>query len=114
MSTFYRPDAEAGDTVYLLAGTFTNEFIRPYHSGTSDNPIVFCNYEDDTVTIQDANYGIRLDNVSYIIVEGINFYYMGHFLYIQNQANHNIVGYCVFDQCRDTMTWGGARIYYSS
>lgn len=103
-----------GDTVYLREGTYVGDYINPGQSGTSDNPIVYSNYNNDSVTIQDADYGILIDEKSYIIVNGLNFYYMGHFLYIQNNANHNTIAYCIFDQCRDTNTWGGSKVFYTS
>ena len=107
-------NAAAGDTVYLLAGTYTGDYVRPGQSGTADNPLVYSNYSNDSVTITDADYGILIDGKSYIVVNGLNFYYMGHFLYIRNNAHRNTIAYCIFDQCRDTNTWGGSKVFYTS
>ncbi len=109
-------NAQAGDTVYLRGGTYDNgTYIYPQNSGTAENSrITYSNYNNENVTITDANYGIRIDNKSYITVNGLDFYYMGHFLYITNNANHNIIGFCTFDQARDSTTWGGSKVYYSS
>ena len=85
----------AGDTVYIRGGTYNRgEYIRPANSGTSDSArITYSNYNNETVTITDASYGILLDGKSYITVTGLNFYYMGKFLYIQNRANYNITDF---------------------
>jgi len=109
-------NASASDTVYLRGGTYDNgDYIHPQNSGISENArITYSNYNSETVTITDANYGILIDSKSYITVYGLDFYYMGHFLYITNNANHNIIGFCTFDQARDTTTWGGSKVYYSS
>jgi hypothetical protein len=104
----------AGDTVCLKEGTYNGDYIKPNQTGESDKPIVYSNYNTDSVVITDADYGILIDGKSYIVVQGINFYYMGHFLYIRNNANHNTIAYCIFDQCRDTNTWGGSKVFYTS
>jgi len=109
-------NAEAGDTVFLLEGTYdSGTYIYPQNSGISENErITYSNYNSNSVTITDADYGIRIDNKSYITVNGLNFYYMGHFLYITNRSNNNIIGHCTFDQARSSTTWGGSKVYYSS
>lgn len=106
-------NASAGDTVYIKAGTYNN-YIAPVHSGTSAaNAIIYRNYETDTVTISDASYGISLNGKSYIIVQGIDFYNLDKFLWLQNSANHNTVAYCNFDQGRN-IGWSGSKIYRNS
>jgi hypothetical protein len=102
----------AGDTVYIKAGTY-NSYIAPDNSGTSSNPITYRNYETDTVTISNTTYGIYLDAKSYITVQGIDFYSLDQFLWLQNSANHNIIASCNFDQNR-TVGWSGSKIYRSS
>lgn len=102
-----------GDTVYIKAGTYNN-YIAPVHSGTSAaNAITFRNYETDTVTISDASYGISLNGKSYIIVQGINFYNLDKFIWLQNSANHNTIAYCNFDKGRN-IGWSGSKIYRGS
>lgn len=102
----------AGDTVFIKSGTYTS-YIAPNNSGTSSKRITYTNYGTDTVTVQNASYGILLDGKSYITVKGINFYNLDAFMYLQNGANYNIIAYCNFDQMR-TYNWGGAKIYFSS
>ena len=44
--------AAAGDTVYLRAGTYTNQEIRPGNSGLSDSErIIYSNYNQETVML---------------------------------------------------------------
>ncbi len=107
-------NVSAGDTVFLKAGTYTGDYINPKQTGESGNPVVYSNYADDSVTITDAAYSILIDGVSYIVVQGLHFYYMGHFIYIRNNAHRNTIAYCTFDQARDTNTWGGSKVFYTS
>ncbi len=102
----------AGDTVNIKAGTYST-YIAPENSGSSSNPIIYKNYGTDTVTVSDTSYGIRLNGRSYIIVQGINFYNLDQFLWIENHANHNTVAYCNFDKGRK-VDWHGSRIHNSS
>ena len=102
----------AGDTVYIKAGVYDTT-IAPDHSGTATAPITFRNYGTDVVTISNTSYGILLDGKSYIVVQGINFYNLDKFLWIQNNANHNTIAYCNFDQGR-VVGWSGSKIYRSS
>lgn len=107
-------NAGAGDTVYLLAGIYTGVYIKPSQSGSAGNPIMYSRYSDDSVTITDADYGIIIDGKSRIIINGLRFYFMGNFVCIKNNSNYNTIGYCIFDKARDTTTWSGANIYYTS
>jgi hypothetical protein len=100
----------AGDTVYIKAGNYTS-YIAPNNSGTSSNRITYRNYGTDTVTVQNAAYGISLDGKSYITVQGINFYNLDRFMYLENSANYNIIAYCNFDQMRSFVDWAGSRIW---
>jgi hypothetical protein len=109
-------NASAGDTVYLRGGSYSNGgYVRPQNSGASESArVVYSSYNDETAAISDADYGIMLDGKSYVTVNGLHFINMGHFLYIQNNAHHNDIGHCTFDQARNVETWGGSKVYYSS
>jgi hypothetical protein len=112
-------NAVAGDIIYLRAGLYTNQYIQPSNSGTSENSrIIYRNYnngiENEIVTLTDALYAILLENKSYISVIGINFYYMDHFVFIRNDSNHNTISYCTFERAKYTDTWSGSIIYNSS
>lgn len=102
----------AGDTVYIRAGTYSS-YIAPVNSGTSLNPITYCNYGSDTVTVSDAPYGVFLDGKSYITVRGIDFHNLDKFLWLQDGANHNTIAYCNFERGRN-IGWSGSKIYRSS
>jgi len=102
----------AGDTVYIKAGTYSST-ISPSRSGTATAPITYKNFGTATVTIQNLSYGILLDGKSYIVVQGLNFYNLDQFMYLQNGANHNTIAYCNFDQGRN-IGWSGSKIYLSS
>lgn|SRR3989338_8946685 len=102
----------AGDAVYIKTGTYAS-YIAPANSGTSLKPITYKNYATDIVTISNTTYGIYLDAKSYIIVQGINFYNLDQFLWLQNNANRNTIAYSNFDQSR-TIAWSGSKIYRNS
>lgn len=101
-----------GDTVYIKSGNYTS-YIAPNYSGTSAGPITYKNYGTDVVTISNAAYGIYLNGRSWITVEGIQFTDLDKFLWLQNNANHNIIAYCSFSQGRN-IGWSGSKIYRSS
>ena len=104
----------AGDTVYIRKGIYYGDYVNPINSGTSDTTrITYSNYSNESVKIQDAAYGIRLNGKSYVTVRGLVFYNLDHFLYIENNANRNVIEQCSFDKMRN-YTWGGSRIWNNS
>lgn len=108
-------NASAGDTVYLREGKYHNiGFIQPTNSGAENARITFSNYDNENVTITDVDYGILIDGKSYITISGLNFDYLGHFLFITNNANYNVVQYCTFNEARNINEYQGGKIYYSS
>jgi len=100
----------AGNTLYIKAGTYTNQYIAPINSGTSSNPIIYRNFGTDTVTIQDATEGIYLSGKSHISITGIKFYNLDRFMVIANSSNYNIIAYCSFAQQRNRSDWVGSTI----
>jgi PKD repeat protein len=103
----------AGDTVFIKAGNYST-YIAPQNSGNASSRITYKNYGSDTVTIQNASYGIWINGKSYITVLGINFYNLDRFMYLENSANNNIIAYCNFDQMRNSGAWAGSRIWKQS
>ncbi len=98
----------ASDTVYIKAGTYTS-YIAPSNSGSPSGRITYRAYGSDAVTIQNVSDGIRLEGKSYITVQGINFYNLDRFMYLENNASHNIIAYCNFDHGRN-IGWAGSVI----
>jgi hypothetical protein len=101
-----------GDTVLISAGTF-NATIAPVNSGTVLKPIVYANFSNDSVVISETVYGVNLNAKSYITIQGIHFYKLDLFLYIQEGSNFNTIAYCTFDQGRK-VGWSGSKIYRNS
>jgi hypothetical protein len=105
-------NAEPGDTVYLTGGTYDNgDYIRPANSGTSETArITYSNYDNETVTIRDASYGIYLYKKSYITAVGIHFENLDRFMRIY-AGHYNTIGFCKFNQRKSTSgEWAGAVI----
>lgn len=102
----------AGDTVYIKAGTYTS-YIAPIRSGTESSRITYRAFGSDIVAIQNASYGILIEGNSYITVQGVNFYNLDRFVYLANNANHNIIAFCNFDAGRN-VGWSGSEIVGSS
>ena len=66
----------AGDTVYIRAGTYTNQQVAPSTSGTSSNRITYENYQTEEPVITFSSLGIPyvLANRSYVTIKGIDAY----------------------------------------
>jgi parallel beta-helix repeat protein len=72
--------ASAGDTVFFLAGTYTNanpssNVLDIFNSGNLQFPIVFKNHTDNEVIfkLNENNWsGIALQGADYIVIDGIN------------------------------------------
>jgi hypothetical protein len=100
----------AGDTVYIRAGTYSEETIEPENSGTSESDrITYTAYEDETVTFTGSVYCIRIQEKSYVTVLDIKFIDCERNLYI-TASSHVNVGYCSFDNPGGPVTWAGSRI----
>ena len=104
----------AGDTVYLRAGIYAGETIRPANSGKSAAArISYAAYGDEVVTFKGSVYCVRLQSRSYVTIRGIRFRDCERNLYLQ--ASHHVnVGYCEFDNPGGPTTWAGSRIYEGS
>lgn len=64
-------NADAGDTVYLRAGTYSTGIV-PTNSGTSGNEILWEAYDGESVIIATSGRaGVELDGVSYQIIDDI-------------------------------------------
>jgi hypothetical protein len=101
-----------GDTVEIKQGTY-NEPIIPRTSGTAAQRITYRNFGTDAVLITEATRGIVLAGKSHVIVQGINFYRLDGFLWLDHATN-NVIAYCNFDQMRNSGEWAGSRIQQHS
>lgn len=104
----------AGDTVYIRAGTYTDETIQPQASGLSQGQrITYGNYNDEEVILTGSVYCVRVQSRSYITILGLKFHDCERNLYLQDSSHVN-VGYCEFDTPGGPTTWAGSRIYQGS
>lgn len=103
--------AKAGDTVYLRAGTYDGQEIRPRNSGRSDDErIVFSNHKNEKAIIRESE-GIKVVKQSYITVKGIEFRSMKNFFHIFG-SHYVLIERCVFDgrSKSDDARWAGGWI----
>ncbi|MFC1609950.1 MopE-related protein [Myxococcota bacterium] len=104
----------AGQTVYIRAGTYLDETISPANSGTSDNArITYVAYANETVTLEQSVYCMRLQSRSYVTVLGLHFFNCGRNVYLDD-SHHNNIGLCTFDNPAGPATWAGSRVYHAS
>ena len=101
-----------GDTVEIKQGTY-NEPVIPRTSGSATQRITYRNFGTDRVLITETTRGIVLAGKSHITVQGIDFYRLDGFLWLDN-ANNNVIAYCKFDQMRNSGEWAGSRIQAGS
>ena len=85
---------QAGDTVYVMAGTY-NEQVSPQNSGTAGNYIIYRNYQNDSVTIDGT--GVILPNyaVGLFHIENRSYIKVLKFRVINSGPNINNSGICV-------------------
>jgi parallel beta-helix repeat protein len=74
---FAADQTSPGDTVFAMAGTYTNlvratNVLSIYHSGTSDNYIVYKNFPGETpiIKLYDQWCGIAVQGSDYIVIDG--------------------------------------------
>jgi hypothetical protein len=91
---------QAGDTVYLRAGTYTNEQIKPSNSGTSGNYITYQNYSSESVILSEHKVPLYLYKNDYIKIDGFRMQNSNIFFALTGGANHNIIQNCTFYNAR--------------
>ena len=110
--SYANTNAAAGDTVYLLAGTYNNDgYINPTNSGRSGNLITYEGY-GGTVKITGQAYAVFLGDDNYIKVKGITGDNCTQLLRIQNSKYNQIEG-CTFNR-NSTNEWNHSLIYKGS
>lgn len=97
---------KAGDTVYIKAGQYKGQQIRPNNSGTANNRITYSNYKSDTVYITDTELPINLNNRSYITIDGLNFKDTDYYLRMED-GDYNYIRNCKFSGYRNYKQWIG-------
>ena len=102
---------KAGDTVYIIAGTYASEQITPANSGTSGNYITYQNYNGETVTISGGSRQANLINKNWIKINGINFYKSHSSWVYLSGSNYNIIQNCTF---RVAKAYGGFTLLDNS
>ena len=102
--------AKAGDTVYLRAGTYSGQAIRPENSGESEQRrLAFASHKGESVVFEESE-GIYLFEKSFVSVTGIQFRQMLSFLRIYG-GHHNIISHCNFDgRSERSKEWAGGLI----
>jgi len=104
----------AGDTVYIMNGLY-REQIRPAHSGSAGNPIVYKNYPGHAPTLTGLNWPIWFPiGINYIVVDGINVdggdrltTPLNHAAWVQ--GDYDVIQNCVFKNGNNN-TDGGVRL----
>lgn len=104
---------QAGDLVYIKNGRYT-DCIKPVNSGELTKPIIYSRFMNDTVVIDNAAYGIVIENVNYITVKNILFNNIDFYLLIWKGSCHNTIDGCKFDKMRSFVNWAGCRILGNS
>jgi len=106
---------QAGDTVYIRAGTYIDDQVIPSGSGTLYNHITYQNYNNEDVIILDNDSGsecpLKINGKSYIRVIGLKFrrpsYRWGWIL----DSDHIYIEDCVFDEVRENIASMSYRAY---
>jgi hypothetical protein len=119
-------NADAGDTVYYRAGTYTisgGNAIDPSNTGTAGNKIVFMAYNSEEVIFNytgssTGDYAVDLNSDagtvrSNIVINGITFTNFNKHLWIL-RGDYNEISNCSFTgftAAVSSLTWRGSTIY---
>jgi hypothetical protein len=104
--------AAAGTTVLIRAGTFKEPLI-PAASGTADRPIVFRNFERETVTLSDIDApAVQLIGRTHIVVDGLTVTDTLGWGRLQD-ARENTIQHMTFRRATANGTTGGLKIVRS-
>lgn len=115
---------QAGDTAIIKAGTYYHA-VSPTNSGTASDPIVYRNFEEDSVFIgyhKWNQFGIYLKGVSHIEVNNIHVREQYQHLIIDS-SHSNTIKNCSFsgfqqiynyDSTQYSISWHGSWIHNNS
>lgn len=104
---------EAGQTVYIKEGHYTDAGISPAVTGTAANPITYQAFEDDVVVIEEVTLGIDMNDKNFVTISGIQFTNVDGFYRILGGTNNTITN-CTFKYMRTLGQWGGGVFEESS
>jgi parallel beta-helix repeat protein len=105
--------AAAGDTVYLRAGTFSEQLV-PARSGTAGQPITFAAYPGESPRISGvSNPALWLVQRSYIVVDGLTVSNVGGWGRLED-ASHNVIRNGTFTAATIQGTTGGLKLVRST
>jgi len=111
--TFAKANAtlEAGDTVYVRGGTYTesdfvNSFINPANSGRAGSYITYINYNHEEVILTGCNEPIRLIagrdyiRINGFIMDGGSLETSTITMFARVKSNYNIIKNCTMRYCK--------------
>ncbi len=89
--------AQPGDTIFIMSGTY-DESIAPTKSGIAGKPITYVSYQSKKVVInsQNSNGQAILNNLSYIVIDGISFQNAKTSWITMSGSNHVRITNCNF------------------
>ena len=109
-------NAQPGDSIYLMQGTY-ELIINPSNSGTSTNPIIWKNYNGETVLIAQSTGSSVILNENYHIIEGLSLMpsnpAVATIYIVHITGNNNIVKDCSIIYNGDTVARREEKIKFS-
>ena len=101
--------AQPGDTIHIRAGTYT-ETIRPAGSGSPGSPITYAKSGSGDVIITGVGTGVNLENINYIVIDGLRIEDVHQWVNLQSSA-YNIIKNCYM---RRVTGWDGIFMWQES
>jgi len=88
--------AYAGDTIYLMDGTWTDEQVYFGRAGNATNPIKMVRYSGNP-TLYGGNHAISIQDSSYITLDGITISHSKDGLDVRNSNSINLFNITILD-----------------
>ena len=106
--------AEAGDTIYLIEGTWNDEHLEFGHSGIDIAPITLTTYDNGMSVLDGVDktgFGIRLRGKSYINISGVHIKNYYNAMYFQDGISDiNVSNFIVENTQRTGITFTGSPL----
>ena len=106
--------ATAGDTIYLIDGTWNNEHIVFASSGTRENPIKLIKYNGTVVLdgLDKTGNCIYIKDKSYLIIDGINLKnYSNGIYFLDRAADIELSNLTISDVNKSGIQFDGSKNY---